>query len=170
MILIGLGANLSGKAGAPEEMILAGVRALEELGCKIIKTSSIWLSAPVPVSDQPWYRNAVCLIDTDDKPEELLAKIKAVEAELGRESSCPRNAARPIDLDILAYHDLVMNEEGAGDELRIPHPRMHQRAFVLFPLQEIAPDWIHPVAGKSVKQMIDSMPTGQEIKRLEHAS
>lgn len=167
MILIGLGANLTGKAGTPEEMIVAGIKALKDSGCGVTRTSSIWISAPVPVSDQPWYRNAVCQIRTPDSPEKLLLKIKRIETDLGRGSQYIRNAPRPIDLDILAYNDLVV-ETKAQDGLCVPHPRMHERAFVLYPLQEIAPNWIHPVFEKSVKQMIDSMSPGQEIKRLEH--
>ena len=115
------------------------------------KISSIWKSAPVPVSDQPWYRNAICVVDTDYSATELMQKLHNIEEGFGRIRS-EKNAARTLDLDIIAYNDEV------HDMPILPHPRFHERAFVLYPLQEIVPDWCHPVTKLSVSDMIAQLP------------
>lgn len=161
MILIGMGANLDGVDGTPEECLKATSQRLEERGIVVKKMSSIWKTAPVPVSDQPWYRNAVCAVETSLEPHELLKVLAAVEDEVGRVRR-DRNEARVIDLDLLAYNDRLIE----GKDLHIPHPRMHDRAFVLYPLQEVAPDWIHPISGVSVSTLIEELPVGQEIERI----
>lgn len=161
MILLGLGANLDGRYGLPEQALKACVAMLPEYGLRLLAASSVWKTAPVPVSDQPWYRNAVCLIETDFEPLELLAAVKTLERDFGRETA-QINAPRVIDLDILAYNDLVKSEG-----LILPHPRMHERAFVMYPLQEIAPGWIHPVSGQSVNDMIANLPAEQDFERME---
>ncbi len=162
LILIGLGANLDGPHGPPDMALKACVGLFKEHGVGVGKASSIWKTAPVPVSDQPWYRNAVCMIETDLGPLALLAEIKRIEREFGREVS-EINAPRVIDLDILTYQGMVMEEA----DLVLPHPRMCERAFVLYPLQEVAPGWHHPVVGKTVDQMIAELPLGQKFERIE---
>lgn len=161
MILIGLGANLSGPYGSPECALQACKPLFKVLGLPIIKSSHIWASAPVPISDQPWYRNAVCRVETTLGPLELMKALHSIETEFGRVRS-ERNAPRVLDLDILAYDHRL---ERHGD-LTLPHPRLHDRAFVLYPLQEIAPGWVHPALDKSVDELIKALPKGQEIKRL----
>ncbi len=162
MILIALGANLSSRFGTPEQTISAARDALEGRGIGVLRMSSIWLSAPVPVSDQPWYRNAVLLVETDLEPLALLRALKALEVEFGRMSD-ERNAPRVLDLDIIAYNDELLEAEA----LTVPHPRAHERAFVLYPLQEIAPDWRHPMLQSDVAALIAALPEGQEIERYE---
>ena len=163
MILIGLGANLHGKYGSPAQALQSAVYQLNHHhDIKVISVSSVWKSAPVPVSDQPWYRNAVCAIETSLSPEALLEVIADIEMVSGRERT-QRNAARVLDLDLLAYDKRVINTQN----LTVPHPRMHERAFVLYPLQEIAPSWLHPIQGKSVDNLIENMPKGQEILRQD---
>ena len=163
MILVGLGANLDGAFGSPEECIKKAFSLLEESGVKVISVSSIWRTAPVPISEQPWYRNAVCVVETPLNPYELLSLLASIEDSAGRERR-NRNEARVLDLDLLAYGDDVIRDQG----LQIPHPRMHERAFVLYPLQEVAPEWIHPVFNKSVTEMIKTMPEGQKIERVHN--
>ena len=161
MILIGLGANLPGKFGSPAETIAAALSALEAASLKISTVSRLWLTAPVPLSDQPWYHNAVAGIDSDLPPIGIFRILQQIENDFGRVRH-ERNEARVIDLDLLAYHDLVQ-----GDPfLLLPHPRLHQRGFVLLPLQEIAPNWIHPQTGQTLPDMIARLPPEQQARPL----
>ncbi len=160
MILIGLGANLDGVYGTPDQCLQECSNLLAGAGINVIKLSSIWRSAPVPISDQPWYKNAVCSVETDLNPHELLSALANIEDEAGRTRE-ELNAARTLDLDILSYNDKIINEA----QLTLPHPEIHNRSFVLYPLREIAPNWVHPILGKSVDEMIAKMPKGQEIER-----
>ena len=162
MILIALGANLPSCHGSPEDTLRAASVHLEDAGVRVVRASSIWLTAPVPVSDQPWYRNAVLRVETELSAQELMALLHKIEDDFGRVRR-ERNAARCLDLDLLAYGDKVFSE---GDFL-LPHPRMHQRAFVLMPLREVAPTWVHPVLRVSVSKMIEDMPEGQDIEISE---
>lgn len=164
MILIGLGANLDGLYGAPEQCLQACSDLLAEAGVYIVRSSNIWKSAPVPVSDQPWYCNAVCAVETMLSPQQLLLALATIENDTGRERH-EANAARVLDLDILSYNDEIINEA----HLTVPHPALHDRAFVLYPIQEIAPHWVHPTQDKFVDKMISDMPKGQEIQRIENS-
>ena len=161
MILIALGANLPSKYGEPEETLKAALRALEARGVDVVRQSSVWLTAPVPVSDQPWYRNAVICVKTSLEPFELLELLHEVEAEFGRVRAA-KNEARALDLDLLAYDDLIINENG----FTVPHSRMSERAFVLKPLQEVAPGWKHPVSGRLIEDLITDLPENQEIEKV----
>ena len=127
-------------------------------GISVTESSRIWLSAPVPASDQPWYSNAVVCVDSELPAQSLLSQLKDIETSFGR-VRVQRNEARVLDLDLIACNDDVMTSEG----LVLPHPRLHERAFVLMPLREVAPDWIHPVLKKSVDDLIAALPP-QEIK------
>ncbi len=155
MILIALGANLPSRYGRPEDTLEAAKAELERRGVVILNSSGIIITDPVPVSDQPKYRNAVICAATKLPPRELFVLLKAIEADFGR-IDASRNAARVLDLDLIAYEGQVINDP----DLIIPHPRMHQRAFVLEPLCEIAPDWIHPVLNKTALELFQSLPEG----------
>ena len=152
MILIGLGANLPSEYGTPAETLEAAKTALNDHGISIVKASSTYLSAPVPVSDAPWYANAVVAVKTDLTSRILLTALNNIEAEFGRIRTY-RNAPRILDLDIIAFNDEVIGNEGS--HLCLPHPRMHDRAFVLKPLIDIAPTWIHPVLKLSVSELVE---------------
>lgn len=158
MILLGLGANLSGLHGSPEDTLRAAVNELAGRGVVPVSGSSIWISAPIPASDQPDFRNAVLNVETSLDCRALLQVLHEVELAFGRVRSI-RNEARVLDLDILAYHDDVFDEE----DVCIPHPRLHERAFVLYPLREVAPEWGHPVSGVNVEQMIVDLGKEQNI-------
>lgn len=158
MILIGLGANLPGRFGTPRAALEAAREGLVTLG--LSDASSVWASAPVPASDQPWYCNQVARLDTDLDPRGVLDALLTLETRLGRVRSVP-NAPRVMDLDLLSHGSCICDEPG----LILPHPRMHLRAFVLYPLQEIAPEWAHPVTGRSVSDLIAALGPGQEIRR-----
>ena len=170
---IALGANLPGPAGPPEATLAsAGVR-LASLG-SIAARSSLYSTTPVgPVgfADQPRFLNAVVALETKLTPFELLGAVLLIEGEFGRDriDSVP-NGPRTLDLDILLYNDLVLSVAG----LEIPHPRLAQRAFVLVPLNEIAPNFRDPRSGKTVSQLLaelwaNRVQIGQEVFPIESA-
>ena len=166
-ILIGLGANLpSPEHGPPVVTLEAALAALASRGLRIRARSRWWESAPVPVSDQPWYVNGVVEIETGLAPEALLALLHEVEAGFGRLRSVP-NAPRILDLDLLAYGSLV--HEGPTPPL-LPHPRMAERAFVLHPLAEIRPGWRHPATGLALPQVIARLSSDQIVRPLPHST
>jgi 2-amino-4-hydroxy-6-hydroxymethyldihydropteridine diphosphokinase len=163
-ILIALGANLpSPRFGAPRATLEAALAAIASHDVRILQRSSWWESEPVPASDQPWYVNAVASVETALEPVPLLALLHRIEAGFGRVRGA-RNEARLLDLDLLAYGN--RRREGTEPPL-LPHPRLAERAFVLLPLAEVAPDWHHPVTHESVRQLIARLPEGQKIRRVE---
>ena len=131
---------------------------------KVLRRSRWYESAPVPLSDQPWYVNGVAEVETELGPERLLALLHEVEAAFGRVRR-EANAPRTLDLDLIAYGALVRGEEGPPPVL--PHPRMAGRAFVLLPLTEILPGWRHPVLGRSAAELAAALPKGQAIRPLQ---
>jgi 2-amino-4-hydroxy-6-hydroxymethyldihydropteridine diphosphokinase len=157
-IFIGLGANLPSPIyGPPEATLAAALERLAALGVTPVARSRWYESAPVPLSQQPWFVNAVARIETTLAAAPLLAVLHEVEAAFGRVRTV-RDAPRLIDLDLLAYGDLVMTGEGGP---LLPHPRMHQRAFVLLPLRELAPQWRHPRLRRSLDELIAALPSEQ---------
>ncbi|MCW8835376.1 MAG: 2-amino-4-hydroxy-6-hydroxymethyldihydropteridine diphosphokinase [Rhodospirillales bacterium] len=172
MILLGIGANLpTEKYGDALSGCMAALRMLEASGVQVLASSRWYRSAPVPVSDQPWFVNGVVSVRTDFLPETLLTILHSVENNFGRMRGAP-NAARVMDIDILAYGDMVAGWEAgstwAGDII-IPHPRMHERGFVLYPLAEIAPDWRHPVLDRTAEELIRDLPGGQMVEIIVSA-
>lgn len=158
MILIGIGSNLAdARLGGPRDVCEAALRRLARGGAGIVARSRWYRTAPVPVSDQPWFVNAVVAVATPLDPAGLLQELHRIESEFGRVRKI-RNEARVLDLDLLAYGDLVRNGP-AGPEL--PHPRLHERAFVLLPLRDVAPDWRHPATGEALEALIARLPSGQ---------
>jgi 2-amino-4-hydroxy-6-hydroxymethyldihydropteridine diphosphokinase len=162
-ILVGLGANLvSPVHGSPVATLEAALRRLQQKGLTLLARSRWWESAPVPVSDDPWYVNGVVEVATTLGPEDLLALLHAVEGEFGRLRPYP-NAPRVLDLDLLAYGNVT--RRGSGTPL-LPHPRLVERGFVLLPLAEVRPEWRHPVSGRSLPEMIAALPSGQIVRVL----
>lgn len=153
MILIALGANLPSRCGRPEDTLGAAKAELERRRVVILSSSGIIITDPVPVSNQPKYRNAVISVATDLPPRELFAVLKAIEADFGR-ADAARNAARVLDLDLIAYKGQIIAEA----DLMIPHPRMQERTFVLEPLCEIAPGWMHPVLKRTALELFYNLP------------
>lgn len=162
MIIIGFGANLDSKHGNPTETYEHVLLQLSENNIQIVNTSSLWSTSPVGTQeDQPWYTNAVISVETDKSPQDLLACLLAIEKQIGRERLY-RNAPRVVDLDLLDYNGELIN----SDDLILPHPRMHERLFVLEPLKEINPDWSHPVTGRSLEDLRGDIPDDQKIEKI----
>lgn len=164
MIYIGLGSNLPSKAGAPLNTVKAALKLMPQFGIKVVKVSPWYESAPVPASDQPWFINGVAEIETDHSPEKLLDNLFAIEREFGRQRG-ELNAARPLDLDLLDYKGMVLKEG-----LILPHPRLHERAFVLYPLRDIAPDWVHPVLGLGIQALFAQFGGSERIRKYAEIS
>jgi 2-amino-4-hydroxy-6-hydroxymethyldihydropteridine diphosphokinase len=148
MILIGLGANLSGPWGTPAAAIGRALIRLTERELVVRARSRLYDSAPWPPSHQARYVNAVARVDTSLSPAKLLAVLHGIEAEAGRVRGAA-NAARTLDLDLLDYDGRI--EDGPP---HVPHPRLHERGFVLSPLSEVAPEWRHPVTGEGIATLI----------------
>jgi 2-amino-4-hydroxy-6-hydroxymethyldihydropteridine diphosphokinase len=164
MILLGLGGNLPTAAyGSPQATLEAALRHIEAAGIGVVARSRWYRSAPVPVSDQPWFVNGVAALATALGPEDLLRALHGVEARFGRRRRA-RNEARPLDLDLLAYGDLL--RDGPAPPV-LPHPRLHERAFVLRPLAEVAPRWRHPRLGLAVEALLAALPPGQAAEPIE---
>jgi 2-amino-4-hydroxy-6-hydroxymethyldihydropteridine diphosphokinase len=128
----------------------------------ILKASSYFETEPVGFKDQPWFLNQAIELDTLFTPTELLAFCQNIENAGGRVRTFP-NAPRTLDLDILFFGNIVVSRK----DLIIPHPRLADRRFVLEPLAQIAPEFVHPVLGKTMRQLLDACPDPSEV-RLAH--
>jgi 2-amino-4-hydroxy-6-hydroxymethyldihydropteridine diphosphokinase len=155
---IGMGANLASRIGPPDATLAAAVSHLESLG-NIVARSSLYSTEPVGFADQPRFTNAVAAVETDLAPQALLESLLDVERAFGRDhSEGIQNGPRTLDLDILLIGDVTIGEA----RLEIPHPRLAERAFVLVPLHEIAPQAIDPVRCKTVAQLLDALRKNRE--------
>ncbi len=158
---VALGANV----GDPPAQLKQAARRLATHDQVVLRdASSLWRTSPEgPVADQPDFVNAVILLETLLSPHSLLALCHEVEETLGRDRSREVSGGpRPIDLDLLAYGNVVLDEDG----LTLPHPRLAERAFVLEPLHEVAPHFVHPATGLSVGEMLSALPPGQRVERI----
>jgi 2-amino-4-hydroxy-6-hydroxymethyldihydropteridine diphosphokinase len=163
VILVGIGSNLAAPGfTSPRDTANAAVAQLPTIGAVVVRCSRWYLSEPVPLSDQPWYVNAVALIETRLAPEALLAALLALEARFERRRGEP-NAARTLDLDLLDYD----GRQSASERLVLPHLRLHERRFVLAPLAKIAPDWRHPLLALSASELLRRLPPGQPIRAID---
>ena len=153
---VGLGSNLQD----PRRQIQSALAELDGMPhTRVVRQSSLYRTAPIGHADQPDFVNAVAQIETGLSAERLLAELQEIEKRHGRERSFP-NAPRTLDLDILLYGDLEMN----GPALTLPHPRMHERAFVLQPLYEVAPHASIPGIG-AVKACLEKT-AGQKTEKI----
>ncbi|MDD5094568.1 MAG: 2-amino-4-hydroxy-6-hydroxymethyldihydropteridine diphosphokinase [Dehalococcoidia bacterium] len=159
-VYLSLGSNL----GDRESNLDKALQLLAQ-SVAVQKTSSIYETEPLDYPDQPSFLNMVCFGTTGNDPLELLSLAKEIENQIGRISSFP-SGPRVIDIDILFYNDQVIETEN----LIIPHPRIGERAFVLVPLAEIAPELVHPVNGKSIKKLLAEIAGLQQVRRWPDVS
>ncbi|MBW2094543.1 MAG: 2-amino-4-hydroxy-6-hydroxymethyldihydropteridine diphosphokinase [Deltaproteobacteria bacterium] len=157
---IGIGSNL----GDPLQNCLTAIRFLDEMqGCHLESQSGFYRTEPVGVTGQEWYVNGVVSLKTERSPQHLLEGLLALEKRMGRVRT-EKWGSRVIDLDLLIHGARVIDEAG----LIIPHPRMHERRFVLVPMVDVAPTLVHPVYGKRMIDLLDACQgKGQDVIPLE---
>jgi len=156
MILIALGSNRPSAAGPPAATLRAALTALAEAGVTILAVSRFFASPAWPDPSEPPYVNAVARIETSMTQRQLIDLLHAVELRFGRERRA-RNAPRTLDLDIV---DMDGRVESPPDGPILPHPRAHERAFVLAPLLDVAPDWVHPALGIPGRGLLEAVRAG----------
>ncbi len=149
--LVALGSNLGDRAG----YLLSGLAALSRAGVRVLRLSRVYETEPVGPPGQGPYLNQVAAVETELEPAELLALLLAVERAHGRVRT-ERYGPRTLDLDLLDYEGRILDLPG----LTLPHPRLHERAFVLVPLLEVAPGWRHPRLEKSTRELLLALDAG----------
>lgn len=170
--LVALGSNVASRAGSPADTVRAALLALTDSAVRLVSQSRFFRTPSFPPGAGDDFVNAVALVKTRLEPQGLLAHLHRVEQAFGRERRA-RWGARTLDLDLLdfggrilpdaatyrAWRDLPPEDRQsmAPDRLILPHPRLQDRAFVLVPLADVAPDWVHPVTGKTVQAMLDAL-------------
>lgn len=171
-LLLALGANLTSTAGGPATTLDLALDLIRERGAAIRAVSPFYQTPAFPAGNGPDYVNAAAVLTADWTPDQALEILHRIEADLGRERQV-RWGQRTLDLDLIAVDDRVLPDIDTqakwrnlpeGDQIRLvpdrlilPHPRLQDRSFVLVPLADVAPDWVHPILGSSVLQMRDAL-------------
>lgn len=171
--VIALGANLHSTTSAPVETLRLSLKLFKDESVNVAAVSQWYQTPAFPVGSGPDFVNAAAILETDLPPEQLLLEMARIEAELGRKRK-DRWGARVCDLDLIAYGDSVLPDaetfkawhfmpletqmRETPKELILPHPRLQDRAFVLVPMRDVVPDWVHPVTGRSLDEMITDLP------------
>ena len=160
MILIGLGANVPGPWGLPRQTLTKALETLNQAPLSLVKSSTIIITKPFGMTDQPDFVNAVALIKTELESEALMAHLHEIELSAERRRTV-RWGPRTLDLDLLDYNGLILNGEGDSHghqtPLILPHPGISERTFVLEPIAEIAPDWKHPLSGCTAQALLQKL-------------
>jgi len=173
MILVAIGGNVTSLSGRPEQTIAHSIVDIYQRIGSPIGVSRLYRTPAFPTGSGPDFVNAAVAVRSDKSPDEILAILHDIEADHGRERK-ERWGARTLDLDLIAVGEKVLPDRETYDRWRLldadqqrtqspnqlilPHPRMQDRAFVLVPLADVAPDWRHPILGKSVAEMLSDLP------------
>jgi 2-amino-4-hydroxy-6-hydroxymethyldihydropteridine diphosphokinase len=184
IMLIALGANLTSPVGPPQVTLREAAARLQQRGGVIRSLSAFYHTPAFPSGNGPDYVNAAAKISADWSPMRCLEILHEIEAEMGRER-VQRWGQRTLDLDLIAHGDLVHPDpqthqtwrelpleaqiDRTPDQLVLPHPRLQDRAFVLVPLADVAPDWVHPILGKSIQTLLDAVSEADKsaVRRIE---
>lgn len=156
IVYLSLGSNLGDRAAN----LRTALHDLGELGA-VAAVSSFYETEPVELAAQPWFLNCAAKLDTEKMPRQLIAGILAIEQRMGRQRR-QKNGPRIIDIDILLFGTSLID----APSLTVPHPKLHERRFVLEPLVEIAPDVRHPVFKRTMRELRDALPAGQTVRRI----
>ncbi len=156
-VIVALGSNLKGPYPSLEALLDAALGSFAAEGLNVVARSGWWRSAAWPDPAQPDYRNGVAVVETGLSPRAALAALRRIEHAFGRDRG-ERNAARTLDLDLIAHGRTVLD----APDLALPHPRAHERRFVMGPLAEILPQWRHPVLGASAEELATAATVGAD--------
>jgi 2-amino-4-hydroxy-6-hydroxymethyldihydropteridine diphosphokinase len=173
MIIISLGANIASRWGDAANTISEAFRQLDNAGITVICRSALYVTTPFGVTDQPDFVNAAAAVTAAIPPRMLLSVLKTIEAEAGRKPS-RRWGPRALDLDIIDFNRRIMNwpkdavfSSKNKPDLILPHPEAHRRAFVLTPLNEVAPHWHHPIFGQTTAYFLTRLRFKKEGRVLK---
>lgn len=156
-VVVALGSNLRGDYASTQALLEAAVQAIEGAGLRVLAKSRWWRSQAWPEPADPPFLNGVCLVETAMGPRETLQTLHRLEQEFGRDRDRP-NAPRTLDLDLIAHGRTLATTP------MVPHPRAHERRFVMGPLAEIAPDWTHPTLGRTAKALAAQADIGRDAE------
>ena len=145
MIYLNIGSNLSSLFGDKIDNIVKSISLLKKLNVKIFDISNIYQTPSYPIRSFPKFNNVTIKLESSIKPNDFFIEMKKIEKKIGRIKS-PKNQPRVCDIDIIDYNGLILT----NSNLQIPHPRMHKRNFVLYPLKDVSPEWQHPVFKKKI--------------------
>jgi len=155
-VYLSLGSNLGDRA----ENLQTAIAKLGDFG-EVAAVSSFYETEPVELTAQPWFLNCAVKFETEKMPRQLISAILSLEQNMGRQRK-QKKGPRTIDIDVLLFGSSIIEIPS----LTVPHPRLHERRFVLEPLAEIAPDARHPVFKRTVRELRDALPAGQTVKKV----
>lgn len=155
LVYLSLGSNVGDREGQ-----LRDAQARLNAVGRVVGASSVYETEPVDVIEQPWFLNCALTLETSLTPQQLMNAILRIEQEMGRQR-VRNKGPRSIDIDILLFGNEIIE----SNELTVPHPAMHSRRFVLEPLAEIAPDVVHPILKKTIRELLAALPPGQLVQR-----